>query len=360
MRARPAVLAFLLAVGCRSLPPGAEVRRAIAEGRVEGRAIEGVPFVEQPSRGCGPAALASVLGFHGAEVSPKEIREQEIVPSRLGTYTYELALFARRRGLFARDLRFPCEAEVSPMRRLLALLDEGLPVVVLVRRGTPPFTNFHYVAVTGYDDTTGLVLFQDGKTKDGVERYLSFQDDWHAGDHWALVVAPPERDFTFLTAEDRLELASLCEERGSWAEASAHYAKVLEERPEDREALVGRAGALSHLGRVEEAGALFERTVAETPEDPRALNNFALHLLRSGGDLERAESIARRALALAPALSAYVEDTIGQILAARGDTAGARVAFESALAGARPGEERLRREIREHLGTLQARGGASR
>jgi len=343
----------LAAGACASLPPAAEVRAAIARREGLGHAIEGVPFVAQGPRECGPAALAQVLRFHGTEATPREIRAEELVPARLGTYTYELALFAKSRGLFARDLRFDCEGDPSPMRRLVALLDADLPVVVLLRRGTVPFRTFHYVAVTGYEDARGLVLYQDGVSSDGIETYADFQDDWHAADHWALAVFPPERDFEFLTADDRLELAALCERRGAWEPAAAHLRSVLAERPEDAAATAALAGAHARLGHTAEAGALFERSLALDPEDPLALNNFALHLLRTGGDLARAETLGRRALEMAPALRAYVEDTIGQILAARGDPDGARSAFESALAATRADQADLRREIRARLEALR-------
>ena len=210
----------------------------------------------------------------GGGGAPEQIEAEELVPDSLGTATYELALASRRAGFFSRDMRFVCAADPSPMRRLIALLDAGLPVVVLVKRGFPLFARYHYVAVTGYDDTRGLVLYQDGLEPDAVDDYESFQDEWHGGGHWALVVFPPDRDFDFLTADDRLELAQLCESREMWEAAEHHYSSVLAERPADRGQRWGGL-ALSHLRRGEEATAAYERALESDPNDPRALNNYA-------------------------------------------------------------------------------------
>lgn len=348
-----AAAAALGAAGCRALPSGPAVRQSIATGEVDGSAVVNVPFVEQGPIGCGPAALAAVLRHHGLDASPDRIRDGELVPSSLGTYTYELAMSARRAGLFARDLRMVCDGEPTAMRRLLELLDAKLPVIVLLRRGPPLFTTYHYVAVTGYDDTRGLILYQDGLTPDAVDDYDSFQDDWHAGDHWALVVFPPEKHFEFLSAADHVELAGLCDARGSFEASLAHHEAALRETPDDPVAAVGAAGALSRLGRNAEAAAAFERCIELNPDDARALNNFAGHLLRSGGDLARAEALARRAIDASPELRPYTLDTLGRVLAARGDVDGARAQLAAALASTRPDQERLRGEIEARLSLLR-------
>jgi tetratricopeptide (TPR) repeat protein len=346
-------VAMGLPAACKSVPPAAEVRQSVAERRVVGRSVDGVPFVEQEPLGCGPAALSAVMAYHGVNVTPADIHSGELMPSSVGSATYELALAARARGLFARDIRFPCKEDSSPMRRLIALVDEGIPVIVLVRTGFPMFRSYHYEAIVGYDDTNGYVLYQDGYTPDGVDTYASFQDDWHDGDHWALVVFPPEKELSFLTAEDRIELGALCEEKGSWEAAERHYRIARVEKLEDRRAALGLASALSHLGRRDEAAAVFEEMLRSQPDDPRALNNYALHLLRNNIDLARAEALARRARAASPDLAAFIDDTIGQILAARGETERARSAFESALAAAKPNQKKLQDKIRERIAALE-------
>ncbi|HKE01899.1 MAG TPA: tetratricopeptide repeat protein, partial [Planctomycetota bacterium] len=220
----------------------------------------------------------------------------------------------------------------------------------------PPFLHrYHYVAVTGFDDVRGYVLYQDGYSPDEVDDYESFQDDWHGGDHWALVVFPPERTFSFLSADDHRELAALCEPRESWDAAAAHLRAVLELEPDDADALVGLASALSRGGHADDATREFERALARAPGDARAMNNFAQHLVRSGGDLARAEELARAALASAPALAGYVDDTLGQVLAARGDREGARAAFAAALAQLRTDQDSLRRRVLARLEAIASR-----
>ncbi|MBI4584144.1 MAG: tetratricopeptide repeat protein [Planctomycetes bacterium] len=108
-----------------------------------------------------------------------------------------------------------------------------------------------------------------------------------------------------------------------------------------------------HLGNCEKARGLFETALRLDPEDARTLNNYALFLLQSRGDLSRAEAHARRALELSPHLAAYIGDTLGQILAARGDLAGAREAFHAALVQAPSSQRELIEEIKDHLTSSQ-------
>ena len=50
----------------------------------DARVIENVPFVKQKDWFCGPAAMASVMGFYGRSISQDEIAKEVYTPKLKG------------------------------------------------------------------------------------------------------------------------------------------------------------------------------------------------------------------------------------------------------------------------------------
>jgi len=92
--------------------------------------------------------------------------------------------------------------------------------------------------------------------------------------------------------------------------------------PNDLAATVTFAAALAHNGKLAEARTEYERAVQTHPDSAPALNNVAFFLADSGGDLDEALRLARRALASAPDQPDFA-DTVGYIYLKKGmyDTA---------------------------------------
>ena len=99
-----------------------------------------------------------------------------------------------------------------------------------------------------------------------------------------------------------------------------------------------RAVALENLTRSEEAVRELKQLIIDYPEIPEPYNNLAA-ILAAQGNLDRAQSLVERSLALRPSF-ALAYDNLGQIYLAK-----ARNAFDSALANA-PGNRTIEKKLR--------------
>lgn len=100
--------------------------------------------------------------------------------------------------------------------------------------------------------------------------------------------------------------------------------------PEDVALLNDKASLLQGMGRRDEALTQFEKALAVQPDNPVLQNNLAWMLVRQNQNLERAETLARRATQLEPGRASYW-DTLGLAQQARGNQAGAAASYYQAL-----------------------------
>lgn len=110
------------------------------------------------------------------------------------------------------------------------------------------------------------------------------------------------------------------------------------------------AQTLAHLKRPAEAEKAYREALRIDPDNIRIANNLAVLLANQKTSLDEALSLAKRAADKEPGRSTFF-DTLGLVLQARGDTAGARQAFERAVA-LEPGNA----EFRQHLSRVGAAG----
>lgn len=169
-------LAAVVAAGCgarRSPPP-------VPAAAVT---VPGVPFVAQTARDCGPAALAMVLGFFGEAASLEELTARLYHPGAEGTFTLDLLLEAKRRGLEARQIR-------GDLETLRATLAQGRPLLVFLDVGRVSWApRWHFAVAIGLAPD-GVVLHSGDRAAVtlSVDRFLAA---WARTDHWALDVRRP-------------------------------------------------------------------------------------------------------------------------------------------------------------------------
>ncbi len=113
------------------------------------------------------------------------------------------------------------------------------------------------------------------------------------------------------------------------------------------------AQTLAHLKRPAEAEKAYREALRIDPDNTRIANNLAVLLANQKTSLDESLSLAKRAADKEPGRSTFF-DTLGLVLQARGDTAGARQAFERALA-LEPGNA----EFRQHLSRVGTVGTAA-
>ena len=186
VRRGPALLVTLWLAGCAAGPPPLIEHLpdgAVAASRLQ-HEIGGVPFHPQADYQCGPAALATVLGWSGVETTADALVPRVYLPARRGSLQPELRATAR-----AFD-RLAYEPEPR-LAALLAELDAGHPVLVLQKLGFGPWPGWHYAVVVGYDAVDESFLLRSGteaRLRLSSRRFLT---SWIRGGSWALVVLPP-------------------------------------------------------------------------------------------------------------------------------------------------------------------------
>ncbi len=251
------------------------VGKEISAGKRPGAWIPGVPAERQATpESCGANALASLLGFWKIPATQRELHETLHVPAVKGTLTVDLWRAARARGLWV------WEKDTLARQDLLDLVTWGIPPLVLTKRRSGNRLLDHYLVLTGFDAAKDRWIAQAGL---GIEELIpgeSLSAGWSAAGRWALVAAPPDTEAGWL----------------AWRLAD--------------------------------------------PAEWRCRNNLAE--ARVGQKrLDEAERFLAEALAVAPpeetdpAAWAYLKDTHGRLLSARGDAAGALALHCEALRLAR-------------------------
>jgi ABC-type bacteriocin/lantibiotic exporter with double-glycine peptidase domain len=124
-----------------------------------------VPFVSQSqSNDCGPAALASVLAFHGRALPLDEVTRRVFTPGLERTLLPDMENYARSQGFATRSGR----GDADLIRQSVS---GGSPVILMLEVGGRLYSQGHYVVVYGHDPQGFLM-----HVGTGADRYLSEQD----------------------------------------------------------------------------------------------------------------------------------------------------------------------------------------
>jgi len=297
------VVAAASLTGCAILPPAGYERPPLPEV-ADARELTRVPFHPQEDYQCGPAALATVLQYAGADRTPEQLVDQVYIPQRKGSLQPEMLAATRRAALL------PYRLTPSP-KALLAEVAAGRPVLVLqnLRWGWLP--QWHYAVVVGYDLAAGTVLLRSGTERRLEMTVAAFDRSWQGAERWAFVALPPE----VLPAQPReaeYVAAAAALERVVPASGQRAYETALTAWPQNLFARMALGNAAYRQGRLPAAEAAYRQATVDHPDAGDAWNNLAqvLHDLRQP---QPALDAAQRAVALGgPRLAAY-EATLADI-----------------------------------------------
>lgn len=302
-------MALLLLGGCAaplqsikllSTPPP-ELARAVE--------LEQVPFFPQERYQCGPAALATVLTWSGAELRPEDLISEVYLPQRQGSLQVELSAAARRHG------RVPYVLE-KDIQAVLAEVQAGHPVVVLLNLGLSWYPRWHYAVVVGFDLQRDLVILRSGTERRDLISLELFERTWRRAERWAMVVMPPAelprtaQELSYLRAVLPFELT------GAWETAGQAYATAWQKWPDSIGAGMGLGNSEYGRGDYAAAADAYRRLLALHPGLAPALNNLA-QTLANLGDLATAERYAEEALAVGGAQSKIYAETLQEIRSRR-------------------------------------------
>ena len=251
--------------------------------------VAGVPFFPQEKYYCGPAALAMVLNWSGLPVTQEEIGAQVYTPGREGTLQSDVVAAARRNGRLA--------VPVTRLPDLAAELAAGHPVVVFQNLGLGWLPVWHYAVAIGYDLTSGDLILHSGLDSRRVMPLRTFERTWARGDHWGLVVLPPEELPVSADQVAVLRAATGLEQAGKSEEAAVAYGAIAERWPDSLEAWIGLGNAAYAAGRLDEAENAFRTATERHPNAGAAWNNLA-HVLGQKGRRTEAVAAAQRAVRL--------------------------------------------------------------
>jgi tetratricopeptide (TPR) repeat protein len=275
--------------------------------------IAGAPFFPQEAYQCGPAALATVLGHSGLELTPSELAPQVYLPRREGSLQIELIAATRRHG------RIP--VVISPeLAALIAELQAGRPVLVLQNLRLRTWPAWHYAVVVGYDAIKDVLLMRSGQTKRLETPAAEFLRTWSLAGRWAIVTLVPGELPASSGPRRYLEAVAAMESAGADpATLVTAYRAALTRWPRSFVARFGLANALRSSGKLAEAEANYRTLLAERPDERAVVNNLA-DLLVERGCPEEALALLDRlpANGAADALGAVLRKTRAEALAARG------------------------------------------
>jgi hypothetical protein len=183
-RRLPAALAVIwLLAGCAT--PEVAALRADAHGLPPQAEVAGVPFHPQQEQYCGPAALATVLGWSGLPARQDALASEVFTPGREGTLGHDLVGAARRHGRLA--------VPVSDLPSLLGELAAGHPVMVLQNLALDWYPQWHFAVAVGYDLSTNELALRSGENRRQVVSLDTFNRTWARADRWALPQTPTRR-----------------------------------------------------------------------------------------------------------------------------------------------------------------------
>jgi tetratricopeptide (TPR) repeat protein len=299
----PAALAMLsVLAGCAT--PEVAALRADARGLPAQAEVAGVPFHPQQEQYCGPAALATVLGWSGLPARQEILAGEVFTPGREGTLGHDLVGAARGHGRLA--------IAVSDLPSLLGELAAGHPVMVLQNLGLDWYPQWHFAVAVGYDLSTNELALRSGEERRHLVSLDTFNRTWARADHWALVVLPPDQLPANGAAAEMLSAASGLERVGRLDEASLAYDAILRRWPDSLEALIGRGNARYAAHDLDGAEAAYRAALERHPGAAAAWNNLADVLAAQGA---RAEALiaARRAVDLGGAHAELYRRTLAEI-----------------------------------------------
>lgn len=314
MRARPVVriagglILSLLLAGCATAP--SVLSPPPASNRIPLKAeARDVPFFPQERHQCGPAALASVLGWSGVAVTPETLSEQVYLAGKQGSFQSELMAASRRHG------RIPYQIPPG-MESLLDELAAGHPVLVLQNLGLAWYPRWHYAVVIAYDlDDQSFTLHSGLEARKAVPMQL-FERTWTRAGHWSMVIMPPDQLPVTATEYGYLAAITGLERLGAWATALAAYQAALQRWPDSEYAMLGLANSHHRLGRLDEAEDIYRRALEAHPSSAVFHNNLAQIMLEQGR-LKEAEDAARTAVTLGGNLADAYRRTLEAILEKR-------------------------------------------
>ncbi len=266
--------------------------------------LNAVPFFPQKEYQCGPAALAMVLSWSGHQISPDELTPQVYTPSLKGSLQPAMIAATRRQGKVA----YPINGAHALLREIAA----GHPVIVLQNLGLSWIPVWHYAVVIGYDVDAEMVILHSGVTSRKKTSFRTFENTWARGDHWGLLVLPPDRLPVTVQEQSWISAVVGLEKARQWTAAVRGYQTALHRWPQSFSAHIGLSNSYYAMGDLASAAAVLHKATARFPHEGVAFNNLA-QVLWEQGKKQEALKAARKAVKLGGPHAEQFKKTLDEI-----------------------------------------------
>jgi tetratricopeptide (TPR) repeat protein len=186
-------------------------------------------------------------------------------------------------------------------------------VLVFQNLGLSWLPRWHYAVVIGYNLNSQSIFLHTGDREAREVGLKTFIQTWQRADQWGLSVLKPGRMPVCAEESAYLKAALGLQQAGHPRSAIEAFCAAVERWPGSARAYLALGNALYADGLLIEAIQAFSHAVQIEPGNGPALNNLA-HLLAESGDLDSAEAMARRAVAIGGAHREAYRRTLGEIL----------------------------------------------
>lgn len=272
MRALVLLIALLTLSSCASAPQSRQLETKPADFLPRVVELEDVPFFPQTEYQCGPAALATLLEFHGAEITLEELSRQIYIPGRKGSLQIEMIAAARRHEMLPYQL--------AP--KLLDIFTEvaaGNPVLVMQNLSFEWVPQWHYAVVVGYDIDRKEIILRSATTRRWTTPLKVFERTWQRAQFWALALMPVGEIPKTAQPQRYLETAFAFEQTGHVELALRAYRAASQHWPDVTETWLTLGNMLLHQRDWAEAVQAFSTAIRLEPGSTAGWNNlaYALH-----------------------------------------------------------------------------------
>lgn len=285
------LISLLLLYGCQSTPQADALRLAKPANLSLGHQIQGVPFYPQQQFYCGPTTLAEVFEFYGKSIDVNEIAPKLFIPGRDGSLQLEMISATRQYG-------FLPYAGRGTLEKILYLIDDDIPVIVLQNNSISLFPMWHYAVVTGFNMDLHELRLHTGLTKNHVMSFDLFEKTWQRGNYWLLAPLPVGKTNRNLDQFKYISAAFDMLSTGKEQQGVENLIAAVDQWPEQWLAYFLLA---NHFREFDQKKAIFwfDKGLAAGKSQQPYLNNYSYVLSKAGCHSE-AKKVMRYALSIFP------------------------------------------------------------
>jgi hypothetical protein len=233
-----------------------------------------VPFHEQEVGHCGPASLLSVLEHSGVATDYQALVDRVFVPGLSGSLQAEMIATARDLGRVAYLLP-------PDVKAVLAEVEAGRPVLVLLNLGVPSSPRWHYAVGVGFDVPENRLLLRSGDQPRRLVRAPTWLRRWEWAGRWALVLLRPGEWPAGAERARLLQALADFEEVAPEEDAERAWARAVEAWPDESIAWLGLGNATYALDDLPRAEAAYRAALELDAESLPARLNLAMVLRRT-------------------------------------------------------------------------------